>query len=1525
VGGSRFFAFLLCARTILDDTIEGSAMKNYPYISFCLSVLFVLTLSACSGGSDTVDEPTGDVTTEVNPEDVSGETGQVDTANNDVGVDHCDPGQYTLAKNGRCYLCNPAGDGVAGPGEEVDDENPCTDEVCDPEEGVQRANNDNLCDDGNTQTALDTCTNGDCLGIDMICTPEQFDEIDGECFKCLDGVHRAEIGIVVDDENPCTDDACEAVDGAVHTPNNDPCDDGDPETYADTCNEGQCVGASLACPPGEYFEQDALCFLCEDDGLSYAEEGADIDDGNPCTDDSCLAADGVTHENNDAQCDDENPDTGNDTCLDGLCTGTAIQCAAGKFLQDNGVCYLCNEDGSAYEPGGVPLDDGNVCTDSQCDPETGVLVTYNSAECDDGDPDTVEDMCVDGACLGVTMVCPADEYFEQDGACLLCDEYGTGYEEDGDPVDDGDECTDDACDKDLGVVHTDNTAPCDDGNPDTGNDTCFEGECEGIPILCDPGLWVLDNGLCQLCSADGSGYEGDGVVVDDGNPCTDDLCDPDLGAGHSENAAPCDDLDPCTDNDICAAGSCQGAALDCADDNDCTLDSCAEGLCQNIPNTALPGCCDEPSDCADEDDCTEDLCVAFACENPVIPNCGMECVPDGPNAECDDGNDCTDDLCAAGICTNPDNSAGCDDADPCTEGDICGAGVCAGTPIDCDDNNGCTVDSCQAGVCQNIPDGAVAGCCGDAGDCADGDDCTEDLCINFACQNPEIPNCGLECFPDGPHANCDDENVCTDDICADGACTNVNNAAPCDDGNPNTVEDACNAGQCVGIPEICAANQWEVDTGFCRLCNANGTAWADNGEAVDDGNLCTDDWCAADAGAQHVNNTVVCDDGNAGTVNDVCENGACSGTPVVCPSGEYYSSAGLCYLCNVDGTAPLGAGVQIDDGNLCTNDVCDPDVGVTNSNNSVACDDGNPDTVADQCANGVCSGLPKVCEAGDYFAADGVCFLCNGDGTGPVGNGEVIDDNNVCTGEKCSAGGGVIRYNYDGDACDDGDPETELDLCFNGECTGTFTVCVPWDYYDIDGKCELCNPTGDGYVGGGEVIDDGDVCTTDVCDQEDGFYRYNSSADCDDGDPNTGNDHCSGGICAGDPIICPPDEWVAINPWWCQLCDGSGTDWANSGVGTDDENDCTDDSCDPQQGVVHTNSVGECWDENVCTQDDFCSNGICTGTPVVCDDSSVCTADSCDPDAGGCVYSPVDNPCDDGVDITLDDTCVNGECVGMLDADGDGIPNYGDGPPCSGPGLLVDCVDNCPFRANANQADSNNDGKGDECTDNVRFWMRVKTTEKVVALTFDDGWSNDALEGTLDALDAGGANASFFLMGKYVSGGTLEPETMARLNNSGYIMGNHSFSGTVGTNAAECAAEIIACEEAFLDAGIPDPKPLYRLPDPDPSQPPLWVYPAMLQTGYSEQILANFDLSDWLPVTPSADAMVQCVLDQVEPGDILSMHIGPDVTVEALPAMIQGLKDLGYELLTVEQIMSFGDPEYFLDLDLIKTCTSYIQ
>jgi WD40-like Beta Propeller Repeat len=128
---------------------------------------------------------------------------------------------------------------------------------------------------------------------------------------------------------------------------------------------------------------------------------------------------------------------------------------------------------------------------------------------------------------------------------------------------------------------TANGIPCSDGNPCTVGDVCGGGDSVNPPTCISGSVApCADDG--NPCTIDQCNpFTGQcGVPVtcaDDGNPCTDDVCDLSTGAcGVPLTGGACDDGNLCTTGDTCSAGVCQpGPATVCSDDgNPCTNDVC---------------------------------------------------------------------------------------------------------------------------------------------------------------------------------------------------------------------------------------------------------------------------------------------------------------------------------------------------------------------------------------------------------------------------------------------------------------------------------------------------------------------------------------------------------------------------------------------------------------------------------------------------------------------------------------------------------------------------------------------------------------------------------------------------------------------------------------------------------------------------------------------------------------------------------------------------------------------------------------
>jgi hypothetical protein len=287
----------------------------------------------------------------------------------------------------------------------------------------------------------------------------------------------------------------------------------------------------------------------------------------------------------------------------------------------------------------------------ECDPGGGLFCNGNPAlgSC------TTGAQCAGGVnCYFATSCCKFNCQFVGQGADCF----------------DGNTCTaDDRCDsvgRCVGQFVADGT-PCEDGVFCNGADTCAAGDCDahaGDPCGAATDCQTTCNEATQAC-------ESTPFVpcADDGNTCTDDVCN---GSG------------VCTHPALPAGTVCRPAATGCD-----AVETCAGG------GAPCPG-------------------DAFL---PDGTSCGDLCTSNG--------------TCASGTCTGGTPLV-CDDNDVCNGLETCTpfVGCQPGTPLDCSDGNSCTDDPCDpiAGCSQHnpLPDDAP---CEDGEECTTLDLCKDEMCV----------------------------------------------------------------------------------------------------------------------------------------------------------------------------------------------------------------------------------------------------------------------------------------------------------------------------------------------------------------------------------------------------------------------------------------------------------------------------------------------------------------------------------------------------------------------------------------------------------------------------------------------------------------------------------------------------------------------------------------------------------------------------------------------------------------------------
>ena len=202
--------------------------------------------------------------------------------------------------------------------------------------------------------------------------------------------------------------------------------------------------------------------------------------------------------------------------------------------------------------------------------------------------------------------------------------------------------------------------------------------------------------------------------------------------------------------------------------------------------------------------------------------------------------------------------------------------------------------------------------------------------------------------------------------------------------------------------------------------------------------------------------------------------------------------------------------------------------------------------------------------------------------------------------------------------------------------------------------------------------------------------------------------------------------------------------------------------------------------------------------------------------------------------------------------------------------------------------------------DPAQVISKKSTSEKLVALTFDDCWNADHLSQIINILSDYGIHGTFFAIGAAVE---ASPDLIKKAYENGNEIGNHSYTHPDFTTITynQMIDEINKADSAIKNVTGQSTKPYFRAPGFAYNSTTLQ---ALGDAGYSKMILANIDTGDiW---GNSAATITQKVLNNITPGSIILMHTNTAAayTPTALPGIISSLKAQGYRFVTISELMA---------------------
>lgn len=185
-----------------------------------------------------------------------------------------------------------------------------------------------------------------------------------------------------------------------------------------------------------------------------------------------------------------------------------------------------------------------------------------------------------------------------------------------------------------------------------------------------------------------------------------------------------------------------------------------------------------------------------------------------------------------------------------------------------------------------------------------------------------------------------------------------------------------------------------------------------------------------------------------------------------------------------------------------------------------------------------------------------------------------------------------------------------------------------------------------------------------------------------------------------------------------------------------------------------------------------------------------------------------------------------------------------------------------------------------------------KTITAKVALTFDDGPHPVYTPQLLDGLKERGVHATFFVVGKNILGNEA---LLKRMETEGHLIGNHTYSHVKLSelDIARACAEVEKTNALICEVTGKEPEFI---------RPPFGEWKKAMECSFEMiPVLWDVDPLDW--TTKNTALVVERVLKDTKPGDIILLHDYYQSSVDAALGIVDALTERGYKFVTVDELI----------------------
>ena len=189
----------------------------------------------------------------------------------------------------------------------------------------------------------------------------------------------------------------------------------------------------------------------------------------------------------------------------------------------------------------------------------------------------------------------------------------------------------------------------------------------------------------------------------------------------------------------------------------------------------------------------------------------------------------------------------------------------------------------------------------------------------------------------------------------------------------------------------------------------------------------------------------------------------------------------------------------------------------------------------------------------------------------------------------------------------------------------------------------------------------------------------------------------------------------------------------------------------------------------------------------------------------------------------------------------------------------------------------------------------VEREDKVVSISFDCAWGTEHTDDILNALRVSNVRATFFMVEFWVE---KYPDYVKKIDEAGHEIGTHSSTHSYMSkqNAEEIKLELSTSSEA-IEKITGKKVELFRPPYGDYDNE---LIKTASELGYYT-IQWDTDSLDWKDL--SATDIAMRVVNGVQSGSIILMHNNGLHTSEAVPIILETLKNKGYSFVPIGELI----------------------